>query len=103
MKMTMIAAITAASLSACASVGITHQESTKAMIVAESGFNAAVHAERQAKAAGVLKGAKAAEADALVAKAYAALKVARISYRAGGTPSTVDIVILTTQIIDLTR
>jgi hypothetical protein len=51
----------------------------------------------------VLKGAKAAEADALVAKAYAALKVARISYRAGGTPSTVDIVILTTQIIDLTR
>lgn len=86
-------------VASCASVGVSHQQATQAMIVAEASFNAAANAERQAKHAGLLTGEKAAQADVLVKQAYDALRVLRVAYRAGASPSTANLLALTAQIL----
>jgi hypothetical protein len=91
----------ALSVASCASVGVSHQETTRAMIYAEASFNAAVQAERQAKASHLLTPDQAARGDALVRQAYTALKVLRVAYAAGGQPSTLSLLAITAQIVAL--
>lgn len=74
----------------------------RTLIDAEAAFNAAVTAERAAETSGLLTGANAAKADALIAQAYSALKLARIAERAGVNPEVSSITALVVQIIALT-
>lgn len=74
---------------------------TRAMLAAESAFNAAATAELDAKSTGLLSGDKAAQADAIRKQAFEALKIARLAYQVGQTPDLVGILLLTNQLLAL--
>ncbi|MDB5447637.1 MAG: hypothetical protein JWQ97_2954 [Phenylobacterium sp.] len=77
------------------------QSATQAMLAAETVFSVAAQAEMDAKATGLLAGAKAAEADDLRHQAYQVLLTARAAYKLGRSPDTTALIQLTTQILAL--
>ncbi len=74
----------------------------RAMIVAESAFNEAVTAEQAAKKSGLLAGAAANKADALIFEANKVRKAAEAAERAGLNPDLASFTALIRQITDMT-
>ena len=103
---TLKAALAVASLlalSACVHAGgataTPHQVAEEVMVSAESAYNVAATAEVEAKAAGLLTGTKATQADQIKAQAYAALKAMRIVYANGGTPDATQLLSFTNDLL----
>lgn len=90
-------------LTACASTGPSATvQAERALISAETLFNAAVNSARAAEAVGLLNGADQVEVEIDIKQAYAALLVARAAVAAGENPDIATISNLVTQITLLT-
>lgn len=109
MKRLITAALAAVCMSAvlagCASTGSANLTPAKVsedtLLAAESAFNVAATAEEDAKASGVLAGAKATKADADRHQAYQVLLTLRAAYKAGQTLDPTALLALTNDMLTL--
>ena len=95
--------VAALGLASCATMapGNYHIQAERALLTVETSYHAAASAELDAKAAGLLTGDNATQADELRHKGYSALLVARAAYNNGQMPDTLAIAQITTQILAL--
>lgn len=94
--------VLALTLAACATPSA-HRTAEQAMLTAETAFNVAAQAELDAKAAGLLSPAQAAQGDDIRHKAYSALLVARAAYAAGNVPNVGAVTALTEPLLNLAK